>query len=230
MPHIHLANGTVHYLDANSADLNTYNIETLAHHLALINRFTGATYRPYSVAEHSLLCADIAAMRGLPVSAQLACLMHDAHEAITGDASTPVKWALGEPWEKFEGPHARALRAHFGLRTVFSGYGREIKLVDYIALATERRDLLSFDPERHAPWPQLDTPGQIVEPADIDLNARRRLDSSWADWRDHFHHRFYCLRAELQAADARLVDALAPELVTEPPHCVGHATPMPSPI
>ncbi|WP_103018154.1 hypothetical protein [Alicycliphilus denitrificans] len=211
MPHIHLADGTVHYLDAHSADLNTYNIETLAHHLALINRFTGATYRPYSVAEHSLLCADIAAARGLPVVAQLACLMHDAHEAITGDASTPVKWALGEPWERFEGPHARALRAHFGLRTVFSGYGRDIKLVDYIALATERRDLLGFDPERHAPWPQLDTPGQIVEPAAGSLNDYRRVGAAWSHWKSLFCHRFHDLRAQIQAADAQFIVAATGE-------------------
>ena len=200
MSFIHMADGPVHYLDAHSAALNTYRIETLAHHLSIINRFTGATNRPYSVAEHSLLCADIAAARGLPVAAQLACLMHDAHEAIVGDASTPVKWELGDAWEEFEGPHERMLHVHFGLRSTFAGYRQQIKLVDLIALATERRDLLPYDPQQHAPWPQLDTPGAVIEPAPIDLNTQERRYATWGGWKARFRARFMRLNDELQVA------------------------------
>jgi len=40
----------------------------------------------------------------------------------------------------------------------------------------------------------------------------------------------YLRAAEREATMPSLFDALEPELVTESPHCVGHATPMPSPV
>ena len=49
---------------------NTITLGGIAHGLAQINRFAGATVRPYSVAEHSLLCADIAAEQGHSPAAQ----------------------------------------------------------------------------------------------------------------------------------------------------------------
>lgn len=65
----------------------------LALPLSRINRFNGHTSRLYSVAEHSLHVVTIME-RDLTVrdSGQLlAGLLHDAHEAIIGDVTTPVK-------------------------------------------------------------------------------------------------------------------------------------------
>ena len=192
---IHLADGTEHYLTQPDTAQNTYRLETLAHHLAIINRFTGATCRPYSVAEHSLLCADIAEAYNAPLPAQLACLMHDAHEAITGDTSSPVKWALAQAWENFEQPQARALRRHFGLQTAFAGYRQQIKRIDLVALATERRDLLAFDPAAHRPWPILDTPGCEVPPHATRLATTKREHTHWTEWRNQFIARYEALSA-----------------------------------
>ena len=36
------------------------SVEVIAHSLSLLNRFAGHTHRPYSVAEHSCLCLEIA--------------------------------------------------------------------------------------------------------------------------------------------------------------------------
>lgn len=69
------------------------DIRDVAHHLAIVNQFNGATTRPYSVAEHSLLCCDIARHAGASVFVQMAALMHDAHEAYTNDLVSPAKLA-----------------------------------------------------------------------------------------------------------------------------------------
>lgn len=76
----------------------------IATHLAGINRYTGATGRTYSVAEHSCMAHDcFLGDRGITdpfddrfaipqetADIALAILLHDAHEAYTGDLSKPL--------------------------------------------------------------------------------------------------------------------------------------------
>jgi len=69
-------------------------IEDIAHQLSMINRFCGATKRPYSVAEHSLFVSELLQRDGRSAIAQLAGLMHDAHETYTNDVSSPAKEAI----------------------------------------------------------------------------------------------------------------------------------------
>ena len=204
-----LSNGAEQHLPAGT-EQPQYTIETIAHQLALINRFTGATRRPYSVAEHSLLCADLADAAGCTPVVQLCCLMHDAHEIVTGDASSPVKWELGQAWGSFESRHARALRAHFGLQCAFTGARATIRHIDLVALATERRDLVPWDPLRHMPWPALDTPGREVPPAaDVDLRRAAREQMHWTEWRDAFLRRYEQLGARVDAQARRWREARA---------------------
>ena len=144
---------------------NVPTIPEIAHALSQINRFTGHTCRPYSVAEHSLLVMDIATTSfDASPQTQFAALMHDAHECITGDVASPIKQVLGKAWADFEGLHERALRSHYGLTEVFERDHHTIKQCDLIALATERRDLLTYDPAKHYPWDVLDAPGRRVYP------------------------------------------------------------------
>lgn len=176
-------------------------METIAHSLAQINRFTGHACRPYSVAEHSLLVADIVAGMGLGTDAQLLALMHDAHECIVGDVATPVKHALGKAWLELENAQAFALRVAYGLSEAHQQHAGAVKRADLVALATERRDVLAFDPARNLPWPALDTPGQQVLPMDRALHYARldslqRTTMKWQHHRDAFLRRF----AELTGA------------------------------
>jgi 5'-deoxynucleotidase YfbR-like HD superfamily hydrolase len=188
-----LANGAEHYLSGIDAAHNHFCPDTLAHHLAQINRFTGATQRPYSVAEHSLLCADIAEHLGLPLVVQLACLVHDYHKAITGDCSYPAKLAVGHAWDAFEQPIVRALHRQLGLLSTFTAWRQRIKAVDLVAQATERRDLLAYGPANRT-WPILDTPGQEVAPFDAyTLNTMKREQTHWTEWRDELRTRFNTL-------------------------------------
>ena len=166
---------------ANAVDVNLTDV---AHHLALINRFCGATTRPYSVAEHSLLVAEICERDfGMTdPSGLLAALMHDAHEAYFGDISTPVKHHLGEEARVLEWSLERAVQDRYGLRTPNVGYRDLIRRADLMALATERRDLMNPNP---TPWAVL----QGIDPVSwIDLRQRDGMD--WTDWREAFKARF----------------------------------------
>lgn len=185
-------------------------IKDIAHHLALINRFTGATSRPYSVAEHSLLCAEIGKRLNAPVSLQMALLMHDAHEAYTTDLSSPAKIAVNcysagagglEAWGMFEYEHAKTVRRHFGLLSSFAAHKDKIRQIDLMALATERRDLTAWRAGTSGPWGILGDGAAVPVPAAdwVDLASPGREALSWKFWRDHFLERFHELRAEVSS-------------------------------
>lgn len=70
------------------------DIRDIAHGLALINRFAGASEFPVTVAAHSLIVAKLMCHRKASPAAQLAGLLHDAHEAYLGDITTPAQQAI----------------------------------------------------------------------------------------------------------------------------------------
>lgn len=159
------------------------NLKTIAHHLSLINRFCGATCRPYSVAEHSLLVCEILERRySLNGSGLFAGLMHDAHEAYVNDMATPAKRQI-EGWSQFEAVFERMVRHAFGLHTSAHVHRAEIRSADLIALATEREQLL---PPGGRPWAVLDGVTPITW---VDLMSKDRLAFTWADWRQAFTDR-----------------------------------------
>lgn len=63
----------------------------IAHALSLLCRANGHFRRFFSVAQHSLNCAEEAACRNLSKKVQIACLLHDASEAYISDVTRPVK-------------------------------------------------------------------------------------------------------------------------------------------
>lgn len=183
--------GREHHLSGATQRLNAPFIEEIAHALAQINRFNGHARRPYSVAEHSLLVAAIAAADGATPEQQLAALLHDAHEAYTGDLSSPAKWAIGAPWQAFEHAHELAVHHALGVRSAMIINAADIKRWDLTALATERRDLLSgWNPATSTPWPILDTPGREVQPVDLRLDSEVRADTAWWAWASLFLEQF----------------------------------------
>lgn len=197
------AQGHEHYLSGIDATHNEYRIETISHACAQINRFTGHCIRPYSVAEHQLLCADLAERLELPPIAQLACLMHDAHEAFVGDVSAPVKGEIYGEWQPFEAEQARMLRRWFGLQSAFVSWREQVHAIDMLALATERRDLTAYRPGKSLPWACLDTPGREVPPADwIDLRTMKREQTHWSEWAALYLQRFHALRSLANNASA----------------------------
>jgi 5'-deoxynucleotidase YfbR-like HD superfamily hydrolase len=184
------ATGTV--FELRLIDMANVDILDVAHSLANINRYTGHAARPMSVAEHSLLVEEIM-QRELAEhrpAVLLAALLHDAHEAYTGDMGTPMKQLLGEPWHREEERIQRHVLRSFGLWSTSRTHRQRIKQADLIALATERRDLL---PPCGPAWPVLDG----VSPASW-INLQQRAGLSWQDWRQAFVDRFSALRMAAQ--------------------------------
>jgi hypothetical protein len=90
-------------------EAHDYNLEDIAHHLALVCRYGGACKFHYSVAQHSVLMAEAAfAATGDPYLA-LDCLFHDAAEAYIGDMKKPIKMQIPK-FGEIEDRIDRALR------------------------------------------------------------------------------------------------------------------------
>lgn len=177
----------IHFDQEAGGDFDIFDI---ANALAKINRFNGHTSRPNSVAEHSLLCADIAEHLNLSTQLQYVMLMHDAHEAFTGDMTSPIKWLMGHVWKLFEGRMERRVHQHFGLCELFKDHRKACRLIDLMALATERRDLTSYQVGINKPWLILDQPQKIKPVEWVTLNTRRREQMHWTEWRDQFLERY----------------------------------------
>ena len=75
-------------LNPNPKDID---IEDIAQSLSLICRANGHFKHFYSVAQHSIACAEEAIERGCSVEVILGCLLHDASEAYLCDVTRPVK-------------------------------------------------------------------------------------------------------------------------------------------
>lgn len=97
-PFIHTSTGGEFHYGQPFADIN---INDVAHHLSHENRFCGASIRPYSVGQHSLMVERLickhpkggAHKRNL----RLYGLLHDAHEGYMGDTPTPFqRWFAQE--------------------------------------------------------------------------------------------------------------------------------------
>lgn len=82
------------YVDLLNPDPAKIHAPDIAHHLGMLCRYGGGVSRFYSVAEHSVLVADLLEWQGQPSEVVLAGLLHDAAEAYVGDMIAPLKFAL----------------------------------------------------------------------------------------------------------------------------------------
>ncbi|MCL2009423.1 MAG: hypothetical protein FWG71_02610 [Synergistaceae bacterium] len=76
--------------------VNQIHIEDIAHALSLMCRANRHFIRFYSVAQHSINCANEAKARGLSERVQIACLLHNASEAYLPDITRLVKAHLSK--------------------------------------------------------------------------------------------------------------------------------------
>jgi hypothetical protein len=196
-PWIRLCNGQPFFLLDPSPD--QVDLRTLVHALACTTRFCGHTHTPYSVAQHSLLVADL-----LPARLMRHGLAHDLHEALIGGVSSPMKMALrileGQPSEgvggydllrRLEDPIIAAVHVALGLSWPLPAADQaRVRAADLTALATEMRDLM----------PVADLAG-LPPPAPIRIRPM-----GWAKAEEAWLHRWQLL-ADAECARAPAVAA-----------------------
>lgn len=165
---------------------NDFVIEDVAHHLALVNRFIGATFFPYSVAEHCVRASRYVEQRSagrypdvphrFRVRMALAALMHDAPEYIVCDLPRPVKRderLYG--YRAIEARVAEAMEAWCGLPLGAFDWPI-VREADEALLRTEKRDHLAPAP---APWGFAQ--GQVADPLPRNIGLwHLRNTAKWA--------------------------------------------------
>lgn len=131
------------------------DIVDIAHGLAYQCRFNGQTRDFYSVAQHSVLVADLVAPE-----IQLEALLHDAAEAYLGDMVKPLKVLLPD-FSEVEDKVMKAIAKTFRLN--YRHYA-PIKRADLIVLATEKRDLMPHSVESWTYLHGIDPLNMVIEP------------------------------------------------------------------
>lgn len=157
------------------------DIQDIAHALSLQCRFGGHVRRFYSVAQHSVLVANLC-----PPADTLWGLLHDASEAYIVDIPRPLKYAPGmEGYLALEKKMMGAVCERFGLSPEMPASVRE---ADERLLASEARDLMPHVGDAGVPgWGLTHAPvGFTIQPWEPFL-ARERFLSLF--------HRFNTARA-----------------------------------
>jgi len=135
------------YFDILDPRAEDVKVDDIVHALSHVCRFAGHTKTFWSVADHSLLVADLCGViQGSTVSEQ-AALFHDAAEAFLGDMPRPIKYAngLGEIFRQIEHNVSNVIADALGFER---GYDKApvIKLADRCALAIEATYLMNQEP------------------------------------------------------------------------------------
>jgi hypothetical protein len=131
-------------------------IEDVAHALSHICRFNGHCSKFYSVAEHSLMAAEM-----VPDRLKIYALLHDAGEAYLSDMSRPLKLILNHcsenMYNKIEKDILHVINEKFGFHSLAEEDKMAIKLADNSSLYIESH--FFFPPDQIASWnygPMLD--------------------------------------------------------------------------
>lgn len=178
---MHTASG--HVFDILNPSWAPVYLEDIAHHLSRINRYTGATkFQNYSVAQHSVMCSWAA--RLLYPEMEMACLLHDGHEAYINDISTPMKRAIEAMGgkgiiEKIERPIEDAIWKELGRGAPRDH--RKVKAIDVWAAYREMQDILVSCPALNGKWQKKieilkDIPAHTLKALDAEVG---KIKSGW---------------------------------------------------
>ena len=134
------------------------DIHDIAHHLANQCRFSGATRKFYSVAQHSVLCS-----KWVDKEHALVTLLHDASEAYLQDMARPLKMhpTLGQAYRGAETRAERVIAEVFGIPYP---YPQEVKDADNTLLITEARDLMHGTEKWGTKYDELTPLEKPIEP------------------------------------------------------------------
>ena len=166
-------------------DPSSVDIEDIAHALSNLCRFTGHCREFYSVATHSILCADQAMVDGghwyRMRRLALLLLLHDAAEAYCSDVAYPIKPHL-TGYAEIEERIMQAIYKRLGVDPPSRGELACIKHIDHRMGATEASQLMRFKD-----WEQW----QDLEPYDIDVSKDLGMPT-----KDYFLYMYYALRED----------------------------------
>ena len=127
---------------------NEVDIRDIAHALSLKCRFGGHCRQFYSVAEHSVLTAELMRQRrGNDLTLTRWALLHDASEAYVVDIPRPAKRQLGE-YIKIEDAIQRAVAERFELPWPMP---EDVHEVDHDLLSIELRAYMPSQPDALLP-------------------------------------------------------------------------------
>ena len=129
---------------------STISIEAMAHGLAIINRWAGATELPISVAQHSNLVADIFVTLNPALADEVIyARLHDGHEYIIGDKIRPIVARLaldcpgvGKAVENIKADVDAAILESLCLPPPSAAVAEAVAHADEVALATEWKLLI----------------------------------------------------------------------------------------
>lgn len=129
-------------IDLENPQADDIDARDIAHHLALLNRFVGATDEPYSVAEHCVIGSEI--IRG---EFALHFLLHDAHEAYLGDVSRILKRVMGGAYQELAAKFDQVIALKFDVPNLDCRSGNsierwEVDRIDQLMLDVEKDRLM----------------------------------------------------------------------------------------
>jgi hypothetical protein len=145
----HLANGKKYFPFLPRREDVT--IEVVAHHIANIGRWNGATVHPddpdrifYSVAEHSVYVAWWLMEEFRDPRLAMQGLLHDASEAFTGDIIRPLKYSkiFHDLFKEFEEPNERCVADALGISYPLDP---RVKMGDRAVCAAEWQQIIPKD-------------------------------------------------------------------------------------
>lgn len=140
-------------IDLTAPEKYKFSIEALAKGLNKQRRFNGYGY---TVAEHSVLVAQIVFLLSHNPYLALYGLLHDAAELVTGDIPHPVKQATGEELVKLETSIQNAVFSQLTPWTHYSaGWTAIVAIADDMALSLEVQTLIGggiLEPGQHWDW------------------------------------------------------------------------------
>lgn len=193
---------TGHYLNVADPAHADIRIEDIAHKLAQTNRFGGATYYPYSVAQHVVLVATRLRNTGATLEEQYAGVHHDDAEYVTQDTQKPIKLYLGadDKLADMEDAWQHEIEKRLGVRPYDKAL---IKGADTFAVLIEAKNLLPSKGRnwRARPaqkqWKLLDgaLPEQLRTP------SYWRGEIHWKEARDAYLELHYELRGRIDGED-----------------------------
>ena len=125
-------------------------VEDIAHALSLVCRGGGHIRYFFSVAQHSMNCANEAAARGWSGRIILACLLHDASEAYIADIIRPVKPYLTN-YLDIEAQIMGAIYDYFGLADLTAEEKRLCKQIDDEMMEHELYMMMPGEENRQVP-------------------------------------------------------------------------------